>query len=152
MKHLTRITAAVLSVLLLGSLAAPAFAAAAPFEKEEVIYIMTDASGKVTDLEAVNIFAGGDITDYGDYSAVKILNTTDAITQDGDEIDSMTASITGGDAEIVSFVSDKNIHVGSVQFVIKTAAIEKAEAAESAAAEEAPLTFWQKLLHLFGLD
>ena len=50
MKHLTRITAAVLSVLLLGSLAAPAFAAAAPFEKEEVIYIMTDASGKVTDL------------------------------------------------------------------------------------------------------
>ena len=64
----------------------------------------------------------------------------------------MTASITGGDAEIVSFVSDKNTHVGSVQFVIKTAAIEKAEAAESAAAEEAPLTFWQKLLHLFGLD
>ena len=35
----------------------------------------------------------------------------------------------GGDAEIVSFVSDKNTHVGSVQFVIKTAAIEKAEAA-----------------------
>ena len=39
----------------------------------------------------------------------------------------------------------------SVQFVIKTAAIEKAEAAANDAAEEAPLTFWQKLLRLFGL-
>lgn len=29
--------------------------------------------GKVTDMEAVNIFAGGKITDYGDYSDVKML-------------------------------------------------------------------------------
>lgn len=86
MKHMTKITAAALSVLLLGSLAAPAFAEAAPSEKEEVIYIMTDASGKVTDMEAVNIFAGGDITDYGDYSGVKTLNTTDEITQNGSRI------------------------------------------------------------------
>ena len=86
MKHIKKITAAALSVLMLGSLTMPAFAASAPSEKEEVIYIMTDASGKVTDIEAVNIFAGGDITDYGDYSAVKMLTTNDTITQDGDRI------------------------------------------------------------------
>lgn len=84
MKHLQKIIAAALVVLLLGSLAAPAFAASS--EKEEVIYIMTDASGKVTDVEAVNIFAGGDITDYGDYTAVKPLNTTDEIVQSGNKI------------------------------------------------------------------
>lgn len=86
MKHIKKITAAVLSFLMLGTMVVPAYAAAAPTEKQEVIYVMTDASGKVTDMEAVNIFAGGDITDYGDYSAVKILNTTDKINQDGNTI------------------------------------------------------------------
>ena len=77
--------------------------------------------------------------------------TSDMDTRIGDEIDSMTSSITGGDGETVSFVSDKNSNVDSVQFVIKTAAIGKAEATVSDAAEEAPLNFWQKLLRLFGL-
>lgn len=86
MKRIQKITAAALSVLLLGSLTVSAFAEEAPSGKEEVIYIMTDASGKVTDMEAVNIFAGGDITDYGDYSDVKLLNTTDQITQNGNKI------------------------------------------------------------------
>ena len=85
MKH-KKVIAATLSVLLICSLAVPVFAGTTPSEKEEVIYIMTDASGKVTDMEAVNIFAGGDITDYGDYSDVKVLNTTDQITQDGNKI------------------------------------------------------------------
>lgn len=45
---------------------------------------------------------------------------------------------------------DKNTNVTSVQFVMKTDSIRKA-AAEAAAAEEAqPMTFWQKLLSLFG--
>ena len=86
MKSLKKITAAALSLLLLGSAAVPAFAEGTPNEKEEVIYIMTDAAGKVTDIEAVNIFEGGDITDYGDYSVVKILNTTDKLTQNGNKI------------------------------------------------------------------
>lgn len=86
MKHIQKITAVALSVLLLGPLPVPALAEAVPSAKEEVIYIMTDASGKVTDIEAVNIFAGGDITDYGDYSNVKILNTQDEITQNGCKI------------------------------------------------------------------
>ena len=103
-------------------------------ELSDVVGELYDGTGELTD----------GTTEFVD-------KTSDMDTQISDEIDSMTASITGGDAEIVSFVSDKNTHVGSVQFVIKTAAIEKAEAAESAAAEEAPLTFWQKLLRLVGL-
>lgn len=87
MKYMQRITAAALSLLMLGAITVPAFAAeAAASSKEEVIYVMTDASGKITDMEAVNIFAGGSITDYGEYSAVKMLNTTDKITKDGDKI------------------------------------------------------------------
>lgn len=85
-KYIKPVTAAAMSVLLIASQTAPAFAADAPSEKEEVIYVMTDASGAVTDLEAVNIFSGGSITDYGDYSEVKPLNTTDEIEQSGDKI------------------------------------------------------------------
>ena len=80
MKHMQKFTAAAMAVLLLGFTVVPAFAETAPSAKEEVIYAMADASGKVT----VNIFAGGDIVDYGDYSAVKPLNTNDTITQNGD--------------------------------------------------------------------
>lgn len=87
MKQIKSFTAATLSVLIISSLTTPAFAAeTTPSEKEEVIYIMTDASGKVTDMEAVNIFSGGNITDYGEYSAVKTLNTTDKIVQNGNKI------------------------------------------------------------------
>lgn len=77
--------------------------------------------------------------------------TADMDTQIREEIESMTSSITGGDGETVSFVSDENTSVHSVQFVIKTAVIEKAGTAGDDAAAEAPLTFWQKLLRLFGL-
>lgn len=86
MKHIQKFTAAAMSAALLGALVLPAFAETAPSEKEEVIYVITDAAGNVTDLEAVNIFSDGDITDYGDYSSVKILNTTDQIDQAGDKI------------------------------------------------------------------
>ncbi len=90
MKHVQKIAASTVSValsaLLLGSSVAPALADATPSKKEEVIYAMTDASGKVTDMEAVNIFAGGNIVDYGDYKDVKMLNTNDKITQNGDQV------------------------------------------------------------------
>ena len=86
MKQFKAFTALALSAVLTTTLVLPVFAEAAPTQKEEVLYVMTDATGQVNDLEAVNIFAGGDITDYGDYSAVKPLNTTDTITQDGDRI------------------------------------------------------------------
>ncbi len=86
MKIIQKITVTTLSILLLASNSISIFAEEDASSKEEVIYVMSDASGKVTDVEAVNIFSGGNITDYGNYSAVKILNTTDQITQNGDQI------------------------------------------------------------------
>lgn len=75
--------------------------------------------------------------------------TYDMDTQVRDQIDDMLAEISGSDAPVVSFVSDKNENVNSVQFVIKTAATEKEEAEEVVAEEEAPTGFFQKLLALF---
>lgn len=75
--------------------------------------------------------------------------TSDMDPQISDEIDSMTNSFSGGDT--ISFVSEKNAHMNAVQFVIKTAAIEKAEVPLDDAGESAPLTFWQKFLRLVGL-
>ncbi len=67
-----------------------------------------------------------------------------------DQIDEMLDSITGGDSEVVSFVSDKNEDVTSVQFVIKTSAIEKEDVVETVVEETQKQNFWQKLLQLFG--
>lgn len=77
--------------------------------------------------------------------------TSNIDEQISDEIDNMISSVTGNDAETVSFISEKNTSVGSVQFAIKTAAVEKAETEVSSAVKETKLTFWQKLLRLFGL-
>lgn len=55
-------------------------------KKEEVIYVMTDADGEVKNMNAVNIFGKGKVTDYGDYSSVKMLNTTDKIKKKGDKV------------------------------------------------------------------
>lgn len=73
--------------LVLGA-AAPAYAEERPepSEKEEVVYATLNADGSLDSTYVVNSFAGGNITDYGNYSAVKMLNTDDAIQQQGDEI------------------------------------------------------------------
>ena len=67
------------------------------------------------------------------------------------EIDDMISSISGSDKETVSFVSDKNKDVNSVQFVIKTDSIQKPEVVQEQDEQVKKLTFWQKLLKLFGL-
>ncbi len=59
---------------------------AAENEKEEVIYVNTQADGSIESINAVNIFGRGNVTDYGEYSEVKMLNTTDKINQSGEEI------------------------------------------------------------------
>lgn len=86
MKHTKQITAGVLTAVCVASAGIPTYAESGSKDKQEVVYVMTDASGKVSDVEIVNIFHGGEITDYGDYSAVKVLNTTDAIHQEGSKI------------------------------------------------------------------
>lgn len=73
-------------------------------------------------------------------------------TSDADTVVSaLVSSISGSDAEITSFVSEKNINVDAVQFVIKTEAIEITEAEDTEPVVEEKLNFWQKLLRLFGL-
>ncbi len=81
-----RILSAILSLLMLSAAVTPAFAAEASSEKEEVIYVNLAADGSVKDVYAVNIFGKGDVTDYGEYSSVEMLNTTDKITQKGDTV------------------------------------------------------------------
>lgn len=72
-----------------GTMAAPVNVLAAEDsngEKEEVVYVMTDADGSVDNVNVVNIFGKGDVTDYGDYSSVKMLTSTEPLMQDGDKI------------------------------------------------------------------
>ncbi|MGN0165438.1 MAG: hypothetical protein ACI39R_04585 [Lachnospiraceae bacterium] len=71
---------------------APAVAVSGPSEKEEVIYINLTADGSVKEVYAVNIFGKGSITDYGNYSYVELLNTTDPISMSGDCI-TFTSSV-----------------------------------------------------------
>lgn len=63
-----------------------AWAAGTPSEKEEVVYANLSGNGEVTGVYVVNSFAGGDITDYGTYTNIRNLTTTDEISTDGDEI------------------------------------------------------------------
>ena len=67
-----------------------------------------------------------------------------------DKVDDILAGITGGDYELSSFVSDRNTQVESVQFVIRTAGVAASADAAQDQVQEQPLTFWQKLLKLFG--
>jgi putative membrane protein len=55
-------------------------------EKEEVVYVGMDAAGQITDINVVNIFGSGETKDYGKYTAVKMLNTTDELKQSGDTV------------------------------------------------------------------
>ena len=55
-------------------------------EKEEVVYVRLGSDGSPANTYVVNIFSGGDITDYGNYSSIKNLNTTDEITLRNDRI------------------------------------------------------------------
>lgn len=61
-----------------------------PSEKEEVIYVTLDASGELVSAYAVNSFPGGEITDYGDYDSVRVLNTGDEIEYKGDVVNITT--------------------------------------------------------------
>ena len=68
----------------------------------------------------------------------------------GDQLASLLAGLNGS-SEVESFTSAENTDVSAVQFALQTVAIEApAPAAEPEAAPVA-LTFWQKLLKLFGL-
>ena len=85
--------------------------------------------------------------------AGELRDETDGMdTEISDKIDDMLDSITGGDAETVSFVSDKNTDVDSVQFVIQTEAVKVKEKETTTKTTEKEKTVWEKFLHLFKLD
>lgn len=68
-----------------------------------------------------------------------------------EKIDELMAQYDKSDFIPVSFVSEKNTSVTSVQFVLKTKGIEKAEPEEEAPAAEENPGFFDRLLALFGL-
>jgi len=79
---ISKVISAILAASMLSGYTFTAYAA----EKEEVVYVMTDADGSVDSVYVVNSFDGGNITDYGEYSNVKLLNSDGNITSSGDEI------------------------------------------------------------------
>lgn len=67
-----------------------------------------------------------------------------------DSIDEMMEQYNSSDFDAVSFTDSRNENISSVQFVISTDGIELPET-QPASAEEEHLTFWDRLLALFGL-
>jgi len=67
------------------------------------------------------------------------------------KVNELLDGISGGDGGVVSFVSEKNTETASVQFVLKTDKIEMPETESTETEPVVVLTFWQKLLKLFGL-
>ena len=66
-----------------------------------------------------------------------------------EEIDGLLESIGGSMDDPVSFVSEKNTKVDSVQFVIQTDAIEVEETEEVQETMEKDASLWQKFSNLF---
>lgn len=82
----------------------------------------------------------------------EFVKETDGIEDEvSGEVDKMITEATGSDVAITSFVFEKNTNVDAVQFVIQTEAIEIAEVEDTEPVVVEKLTFWQKLLRLFGL-
>lgn len=77
--------------------------------------------------------------------------TSDLGSEINEKVDEILGGITGNGDKVVSFVSDKNINVSAVQFVLKTDPIRIPDAPKAAAPTPVELNFWQKLLKLFGL-
>ncbi|WP_404408104.1 YhgE/Pip domain-containing protein [Jeotgalibacillus malaysiensis] len=66
-----------------------------------------------------------------------------------EEIDAMLSEFDKSDFEPVSFVSDENKSIESVQFVIKTDSLKKEDAEEAEVEAEEEKGFWDRLVDLF---
>lgn len=75
--------------------------------------------------------------------------TSNLDTQIEEKMDEMLSSFTGENFKPLSYLSESN-QVESVQFIIRTNALEQIEDKMQVEEESKPLTFWQKLLKLFG--
>ncbi len=81
-----KIIAVVLAVLMIFGTSMTVFAQTQPSKKDEVVYAMADASGNIKGVYVVNSFTDKSITDYGNYSTVKNLTTSDKIDVTGGRI------------------------------------------------------------------
>ncbi len=68
----------------------PASAADIPSPKEEVVYGILNLDGSVNNLYVVNVFNGGAITDYGNYSDIRNMTTSEKLNQNGEQITIVT--------------------------------------------------------------
>ena len=69
------------------------------------------------------------------------------------EIDETLLEITGDAGETISFVSDKNKNIKSVQFIMKTNDIEVEDKSDDLTVEDSKdLTFWDKVKDLFKFN
>ena len=68
----------------------------------------------------------------------------------GAQLDGLLNSLSGG-GEVQSFTSAENTEMGAVQFALQTTAITAPAPAAQPEPAAVTLTFWQKLLKLFGL-
>ncbi|GGA71961.1 YhgE/Pip domain-containing protein [Ornithinibacillus halotolerans] len=75
--------------------------------------------------------------------------TSDLPNQMTKEIDQMISEYDKSDFEVVSFISNKNKEVGSVQFVLKTESIKIEESTTTEEPTEEKKGFWSRFLDLF---
>lgn len=69
-----------------------------------------------------------------------------------DELRKGVDALFGNGDKVISFVSEKNTNVQSVQFVIRTPAIDLPETSIVEENTTVQLSFWQKFLRLFGIN
>jgi X-X-X-Leu-X-X-Gly heptad repeat protein len=87
-----KVLSLIIAVTLVFSTAISATAADISIPKEEVVYGILNLDGSVNNLYVVNIFPGGVITDYGNYSDVRNMTTSEKINQSGDQITVQTSA------------------------------------------------------------
>ena len=66
------------------------------------------------------------------------------------KIDELTAEYSGDDFQPVSFVSEQNVNIGLVQFVLKCDGIVKPEETVAAPVNESNETLWDRFIALFN--
>lgn len=81
-----KILSSALIFVLFFTLVIPISAADIPSPKEEVVYGILNLDGSVSSLHIVNIFKGGAITDYGNYSDISNMTTSEKLAQNGEQI------------------------------------------------------------------
>ncbi|TAH74749.1 MAG: hypothetical protein EWM47_01615 [Anaerolineaceae bacterium] len=83
--NMKKILALALTTILI-STSLSTLATATPSTKDEVVYGILKHDGSVENLYVVNIFDGGNISDYGNYSKLSNLTTRDSLNQADDKI------------------------------------------------------------------